>query len=193
MATRGRPATVRVPTVLAAALAVMAGLALTACSGGGSGNGAAPTTGRATGGSTPAESKSAGTTSSGPAGGPATVDAAFTGAVAGHFDNPTKGPKYACGTPTFPDLFTLNDVEGTVGGTTYALQISSNNFTPAGSQHGTTVLTLTPGADTAHGFISTHPATVVMADKQSGTFEGDVQQGLDAGTPTVHIKGNFHC
>src|SRR5947209_11756553 len=108
MATHGGRATARIHTVLTAALAVMAGLALTACSGGGSGNGAtgaAPPTGRAaTGESTPAESKSAGTTGpgtpSGRAGGPATVEAAFTGAVAGHFDNPTKGPKYACGTPT---------------------------------------------------------------------------------------------
>lgn len=200
MATREHSMNDRIPAVLAAAFALVVGLALAGCSGGVSGrgaNGAASPAGRAASGSTPARSESGGTTvpgtSSGRSGGPATVDATFTGAVAGHFDNPTKGPKYACGTPTFPDLFTLNDVDGTVGGATYALQISINNFTPAGPQHGNTVLSLTPGADTAHGFMTVHPPTVVMADKQSGTFEGDLQQGLDAGAPVMHVKGSFHC
>jgi len=127
-------------------------------------------------------------------GGAATVDATLSGPVAGHFDQPVKGARYACGTPSFPDLFTVNDVEGTVGGSPYTLQVTVNNFTGSGKQTGNVVITLVPGTDISHSYSSlAESPTVVMTDKRSGTFDGNLRQGLDTTGPAIHVRGTFHC
>lgn len=128
------------------------------------------------------------------ASGPAQADFTFSGSVSGHLDNPVKGPKYACGTPTFPDLWVLNDVEGSLGGTSYELQLSINNFTGHGAQTGNTILTVWKvGSDPSTGFMSVEAPKVSFTDPSSGTFDGDVQQGLDSPAPTLHVTGSFHC
>jgi hypothetical protein len=177
---------------VALALALAAGPALAGC-GGSASSGAGPATGSTTAaaatGAAPsnAAAKGGGT-------GPATVDATLSGPVAGRFDQPVKGPRYACGTPHFPDLFTLNDVEGAVGGSPYTLQVVINNFTGNGKQTGNTVITLIPGTDTSHSYSSlAESPTVVMTDKQSGTFDGNLRQGLDTTGPAIHVRGTFHC
>jgi hypothetical protein len=140
--------------------------------------------------SSPASAASA----SGSAGGPAQVDITFSGAVTGHLDNPVKGPKYACGTPTYPDLWVINDVEGSVAGVPYALHLDVNNFTGQGKQTGNVIIDVTPvGKDPSSGYLSVEPPTVTFDDPTSGSVDGDAQQGLDSPAPTVHVKGTFHC
>jgi hypothetical protein len=129
----------------------------------------------------------------GAAGGPANVDVTFSGAVTGHFDNPVRGPKYACGTPDVSDLWVINDVEGTVGGAPYSLQISVNNFTGSGKQTGNVVISVTPGSDASKAYLSVEPPNVAFTDPTSGTVDGDAQQGLDSAAPTIHVSGTFHC
>jgi hypothetical protein len=127
-------------------------------------------------------------------GGPAQVDVTFSGAVAGHFDDPVKGPKYACGTPTYPDLWVINDVEGTVAGVAYALHIDVNNFTGQGKQTGNVIIDLMPvGKDPGSGYLSVEAPTVSFDSPTSGGVTGDVQQGLDSPAPVVHVTGTFRC
>ena len=131
---------------------------------------------------------------SGSAGGPAQVDITFSGAITGHLDNPVKGPKYACGTPTYPDLRVVNDVEGSVAGVPYALHIDVNNFTGQGKQTGNVIIDVTPvGKDPSSGYLSVEPPTVTFDNPTSGSVDGDAQQGLDSPAPTVHVKGTFRC
>lgn len=187
MATRVRP------ILVALAVALAAGPALAGCGGGSASAGSAPATG-ATTGTTTGTAPSTAAARGGGDGGPATVEATLSGPVAGRFDQPVKGPRYACGTPNFPDLFTLNDVEGTVGGSPYTLQVVINNFTGNGKQTGNAVITLIPGTDTSHSYSSlAESPTVVMADKQSGTFDGNLRPGLDTSGPAIHVQGTFHC
>jgi hypothetical protein len=141
-----------------------------------------------------AVSSSAPASASGGGGGPAQVDVTFSGALSGHFDNPVKGPKYACGTPTYPDLWVINDVEGSVGGVPYALHIDVNNFTGQGKQTGNVIIDVTPvGKDPSSGYLSVEPPNVTFDSPTSGSVDGDAQQGLDSPAPTVHVKGTFRC
>ena len=134
------------------------------------------------------------TSASGAPGGPAQVDLTFSGAAVGHLDNPVKGPKYECGTPTYPDLWVLNDVEGTIGGTTYAVHIDVNNFTGQGKQTGNVVIDLTVvGQDPGSGYLSVQPPTVSFDSPTSGMVDGNAQQGLDSPAPVIHVAGTFHC
>ena len=174
------------PTLVALALALAAGPTLAGC-GDSASSAAAPSA---------AAPSAATTTGAAPTngGGAATVDATLSGPVAGHFDQPVKGARYACGTPSFPDLFTLNDVEGAVGGSPYTLQVVINNFTGSGKQTGNVVITLVPGTDVSHSYSSlAESPTVVMTDKRSGTFDGNLRQGLDTSGPAIHVRGTFHC
>ena len=76
----------------------------------------------------------------------------------------------------------------------YTLQVTVNNFTGSGKQTGNVVITLVPGTDTAHSYSSlAESPTVVMTDKQSGTFDGNLRQGLDTSGPAIHVQGTFHC
>jgi len=178
------------PTLVALALALAAGPALAGC-GGGSASAGAPPAAPATTGAAPS---AASTGAAADGGGAATVEATLSGPVAGHFDQPVKGARYACGTPSFPDLFTVNDVEGTVGGSPYTLQVTVNNFTGSGKQTGNVVITLVPGTDVSHSYSSlAESPTVVMTDKQSGTFDGNLRPGLDTTGPAIHVRGTFHC
>jgi hypothetical protein len=134
------------------------------------------------------------TSAGGAPGGPAQVDLTFSGAAAGHLDNPVKGPKYECGTPTYLDLWVLNDVEGTVGGTTYAVHIDVNNFTGQGKQTGNVVIDLTiVGQDPGSGYLSVEPPTVSFDSPTSGNVDGNAQQGLDSPAPVIHVSGTFSC
>jgi len=177
------------PTLVALALALAAGPTLAGC-GDPAATVAAPSV------AAPSAAPAATATGAAPTngGGAATVDATLSGPVAGHFDQPVKGARYACGTPSFPDLFTLNDVEGTVGGSPYTLQVVINNFTGSGKQTGNVVITLVPGTDISHSYSSlAESPTVVTTDKQSGTFDGNLRPGLDTTGPAIHVQGTFHC
>jgi hypothetical protein len=143
---------------------------------------------------TEAAPSSPATSAPGAPGGPAQVDLTFSGAVAGHLDNPVQGPKYACGTPSYPDLWVLNDVEGTVAGKTYAVHIDVNNFTGQGKQTGNVVIDVTiVGQDPSLGYLSVEPPTVSFDNRTSGTVDGDAQQGLDSPAPIIHLTGTFSC
>lgn len=112
----------------------------------------------------------------------------------GTFDSPVEGPKYVCGTPDYPDLWVLNDVEGSVAGKKYSLQINVNNFTGHGKQTGNVIIDLTPvGGSAASGYLSVQAPTVTFTDTTSGSVDGAVQQGLESPAATVHISGTFHC
>ena len=174
-------------------LTAVGGLALAAC-GSSSPTRASSGSGTPVTSTTVAPSASVNPATTVAAGGTLNFAMTLTGAVSGTFANPHKGPKFACGTPTLPDLFTLNDVEGGVGGVQYAFQISINNFTGSGSQTGNVVFSLQPvGQPSSQGYLSTQRPTVTMTDPKSGSFEGDVQQGLNSGVPTIHVKGTFQC
>lgn len=185
------------PTLVTLALALAAVPALAGCGGSASSGAASSAAASSPAAPSAAAPAAAGDTTTGAAadgGGAATVEATLSGPVAGHFDQPVKGARYACGTPSFPDLFTLNDVEGTVGGSPYTLQVVINNFTGSGKQTGNAVITLVPGTDTSHSYSSlAESPTVVMSDKQSGTFDGNLRQGLDTTGPAIHVQGTFHC
>jgi hypothetical protein len=121
------------------------------------------------------------------------VEMTVSGTVTGQLRSPVKGPKYSCGTPDFPDLWGLSDVEGDIDGVPYYLQISINNFTGTGKQTGPIITVGRIGSDPGKYFMNSHPATVVMSDRRSGTFEGDLQQTLGEASPAIHVKGSFRC
>lgn len=127
-----------------------------------------------------------------------TVDLTVTGTVTGHATTAKTGPKFACGTPTFPDLFTLNDLQIQLGGQTWAFGISAAGYSGPGRVTGQLVVTLASPTDTANGYLSkdSGPArgnVVVNPDKRSGTATADLYRNLGDDKPAVHVTGTWTC
>ncbi|HEX5494493.1 MAG TPA: hypothetical protein VFX70_07985 [Mycobacteriales bacterium] len=126
------------------------------------------------------------------------VDLTVTGVVHGHVTSAKTGSKFACGTPGFPDLFTLNDLEITLGGNVWAFGISATAYSGPGRITGQLVVTLADPKSPATGYLSkgTGPArgnVVVNPDKQSGTVTADLYRNLGDDKPTMHVTGTWRC
>lgn len=124
------------------------------------------------------------------------VDLTFTGVLAGHVTTATIGPKFSCGTPTFPDLFTLNDLEVELGGRTWAFGISASNYSGPGRMSGNVVVTLANPKNTADGYLSKEVGdaeVVVAADAKSGTATAGLYRDLNDPKPSVQVTGTWHC
>lgn len=176
------------------ALAAITAIAVAGC--GGSDGGGTTTS--------PDPQSSDSSASTGPSGGaspsPAeqtvSVDLTFTGVLAGHVTTAVIGPKFACGTPTFPDLFTLNDLEVELGGRTWAFGISASSYSGPGRMSGNVVVTLADPKNTADGYLSKEvgDAEVVVAeDTKSGTATAGLYRDLNDPKPSVQVTGTWRC
>lgn len=126
------------------------------------------------------------------------VDLTFTGEVNGHVTSARTGRKFACGTPSFPDLFTLNDLEVTLGGNVWAFGISAAGYSGPGRVTGQLVVTLSDPTNSANGYLSkdSGPArgdVVVDPGKQSGTATANLYRNLGDDKPAVHVTGTWRC
>jgi hypothetical protein len=164
--------------------AVVVAIALGGCSGSGDGDSAGAASGGGPRALPTAESQTV------------PVDLTFTGAVSGHVTSARTGSKFSCGTPTFPDLFTLSDLDVELNGKTWAFGVSANSYSGPGRAIGTIVITLADPKDSATGFISKDKETTEMTvneDTRSGTAKAALYQNIGDDKPSVQVSGTWRC
>lgn len=125
-----------------------------------------------------------------------TVDLTFTGALSGHLTTAHTGPKFACGTPTFPDMFVLQDLQGELGGQTWAYGITISSYDGPGPATGNVVVNLTDPTNPSNGYINKEIATtkvVVNPDGKSGTSQVDLYKNVSDEKPALTVTGTWRC
>lgn len=143
-------------------------------------------------------------------------DLTFTGLMAGHVTSAKTGPKFSCGTPTFPDVFTVTDLEITLRGHVWKLGITAEEYSGPGRADDESTITLADAKDSTVGYLSDDHKTELTfgEDGRSGTtdadlfrqlsdtseggskFDDDVRGDNDAsagGKSGFHVKGTWHC
>lgn len=143
-------------------------------------------------------------------------DLTFTGLMSGHVTSARTGPKFSCGTPTYPDVFIITDLEVTLAGHVWKFGITSEEYSGSGRASDESTITLADAKDPTVGYLSDDHKTELTfgEDGRSGTadanlfrkipqgnsndpgFDDDVRGGNDAsgnGKSGFHVTGTWHC
>lgn len=124
------------------------------------------------------------------------VDLTFAGAVSGHVTSAKTGPKFECGTPTFPDVFILSDLEVELDAKVWALSVVANGYTGPGRITADIAVTLADPNDPTGGFVGTDRDTTEMTindDTRSGTTKDTLFRSTSGDTVTVQVSGTWRC